>query len=217
MIRIVMIEDQRMVQESLFASLAERLPVELVGAFRSGREALCETRCLRSATIGLLDLNLGDEQAFDFLPSLKEVAPNLKLIWLTSVSTEYLLSLALQADLEGFVHKTEPIEVLVTAIERVAAGGRFVSGAVTQMNARFRVDANHFSKLLSVREQELLRLLGKGLSNAEAAAILGISASTVQTHRRNLMSRLGLHSATELQSYALQRGFAIPERLHVRR
>ncbi|MEO6001901.1 MAG: response regulator transcription factor [Opitutus sp.] len=217
MIRIVMIEDQRMVQQSVFASIAERLPVKLMGAFCSGRAALGDVRSLRTADIGLLDLNLGDEQAFDFLPSLKEVAPNLKLIWLTSVSTEYLLSLALQANLEGFVHKTEPIEVLITAIERVAAGGRFVSGAVAEMNARFRVDANHFSKLLSDREQELLRLLGKGLSNSEAAALLGISASTVQTHRRNLMSRLGLHNATELQSYALQRGFAVPERLHVRR
>lgn len=202
-----------MVQESVFAAVRSRLDVELVGAFASRTELLEHGTVLQKADIALLDLHLGDEQALDFLPEIRQVAPLLKLIWVTSVATEYLLSRAMEAKLEGFVHKNDSVEVLVTAIERVANGARFVSDTVNQMNVRFRQGANHFNKLLSGREQELVSLLGQGLSNDEAGAMLGLSPSTVQTHRRNIMGRLGLHSATELQAYALKAGFTTQGRL----
>jgi DNA-binding NarL/FixJ family response regulator len=64
-----------------------------------------------------------------------------------------------------------------------------------------------FNKILTDKEQGVLELLGQGLSNEEAAPLLALSPDTVQTHRRNIMRKLGLHSALQLQSYALKRGF----------
>ena len=216
MIRLVIIEDQRLVQEGMMVGIRSMLPVELVTAFRSREEIFLNPAALTAADVALIDLNLGDVLAFDFLPALRSQAPDLKLIWVSSVATEYLLSRALAAGLEGFVHKDDQISVLVTAIERVMAGAHFVSETVHQMQARFRKSANHFNKLLSEREQELLGLLGKGLSNLEVSAMLGLTPSTVQTHRRNIMGRLGLHTGAELQAYALKAGFTTQGNLQIR-
>jgi DNA-binding NarL/FixJ family response regulator len=213
MLQLVIIEDQYLVQQSLFAAIRGCLDVELVGAFRSGKEALAAADVLRRAQVCLLDLHLGEEQAFDFLPELRRTAPLLRFIWVTSVSTEYLLNRALDANLEGFVHKDDPLTILVTAVERVAAGGCFLSETVKQMQAGFRQNPEHFKKLLSPREQELLGLLGQGLTNQEAASLLGLSPGTVQAHRRNIMARLRLHSAADLQAYALKSGFTTPDKL----
>ena len=68
--------------------------------------------------------------------------------------------------------------------------------------------------MLSPREQDFLKLMGAGFSDAEAAAALGLGASTAQTHRRNVMAKLNLHSAQELQTYALKAGFTTIDRLH---
>lgn len=208
MLRLVLIEDQRLIREGMFAAIRERMQVELAGAFASRKEVLANAHVLASAEVALLDLDLGEEQALEFLPEIKAAAPALRLIWVTSVTTEYLLSKALDAKLSGFVHKDDPIEVLVTAIERVAEGGDFQSETVQKMQARFRQGDQHFNKLLSRREQELLAFLGQGLSNDETAAIVGLSSSTVRTHRQHIMARLGLHSATELFAYALTTGFS---------
>lgn len=216
MLRLVIIEDQQMVQEGIIAAIRACLDVELIGAFRSGNEVLAHANMLCLADVALVDFHLGEEQALDFLPELRCIAPKLKLIWVSSVATEFLLSRAINAQLEGFVHKDDPIAVLITAIERVADGMRFVSETVQRMQKRFQQNANHFNKLLSVREQELMTLLGQGLSNDEVAALLGLSPSTVQTHRRNIMGRLRLHSAVELQAYALKAGFTTQARLQLR-
>jgi DNA-binding NarL/FixJ family response regulator len=213
LLQLMIIEDQYLVQQSLVAAIRERLDVEVVGAFRSGKQALADVVALGKAQVCLLDLNLGEEQAFDFLPAIRRLAPKLKLIWVTSVATEYLVNRAIDADLEGFVHKDDPLSVLITALERVAAGGRFLSDTVRKMQDRFRQNPEHFNKLLSPREQELLGMLAQGLSNHEAASLLGLSPSTVQAHRRNIMARLQLHSAAELLAYALKSGFTTWDKL----
>ncbi len=212
-IRLLIIEDQQLVQQSIVSALRERLPLELAGAYLSGRAALTAPEALRQADVALIDICLGEEQIFESLPEIRRINPSLKLIWMTAVQAEFLFARALELNLEGFVHKNDPIAVLVTAVERVSAGHRFMSASVLEMDARFRRQSDHFKKLLSPREQEILGVLGQGLANEEAAALLGLSAGTIQAHRRNIMARIGAHSAAELQTYALQRGFTTPERL----
>jgi DNA-binding NarL/FixJ family response regulator len=210
-VRIAIVDDQRMIQDSLASALGCSLAVELVGSYCSGRALLAEPDVINRADVALIDLNLGTEQAFDFLPELRRIAPAVKLIWVTSVATEFLLNRVLKSGLEGFVHKTDPISVLVTAIERVISGHNFVSEAAWKMQSRFRKNARHAGKRLTEREQELLSLLGQGLSNEETAAVLGLSTNAVQRHRENIMGRLESQSAAELQNYAVRAGLTTPE------
>jgi DNA-binding NarL/FixJ family response regulator len=168
---------------------------------------------LARAEIGLVDLRLGEELATESLPRLREQVPLLRLIWVTGIGEPYLLEQALRLNLPGFVHKEDSIDVLVAAIERVHGGGTFLSPTVARMRDEMRRDPVHFAKILSEREQQVLALIGKGLSNEETAALLGLSAGTIHSHRRNIMERLGLRTAAEVQSYALQYGFTSPGRL----
>src|SRR5204863_8849652 len=101
----------------------------------------------------------------------------------------------------------QPIEVVREAIAAVAAGGTFFSPVVGRAKARLRNDPNAFTKLLSPREQDILRLLGEGLSNEKVAERVGVSTQTIHSHRRNIMVKLGIHSTPELIRYAMEKGF----------
>lgn len=95
----------------------------------------------------------------------------------------------------------------------VAAGGAFFSPRFVERQRALTNTPGSFEKKLSPREQELLRFIGAGYTDAEAAAALGLTASTAQTHRRNVMAKLDLHTAKELQAYALKAGFTTIDRL----
>ncbi len=99
------------------------------------------------------------------------------------------------------------MEALISAIESVMQGGCYFGHTVQQLRRQMGHNPECFSKVLTDKEQEVLELLGQGLSNEEAAPMLALSPETVQTHRRNIMKKLGLHNAMQLQSYALKRGF----------
>jgi len=211
--KLVLIEDQRMVSDSLCASIQARMQMEWIAVYPSCSEALSNPDVLNEADVALVDIHLGAERAFDHVAAIRRVAPKLRLLIVTSVTSEYDLHRIVAAEFDGFVHKNDPIEVLITAIERVAAGNRFSSESVTKLLKSVRGDANHFDKILSVREQELLALLGQGLSNAEVGALLGLSPSTVKVHRKNIMGKLDLHSGSDLVAYAIRSGFVLSAQL----
>jgi two-component system response regulator NreC len=100
------------------------------------------------------------------------------------------------------------MEMLKLAISEVLKGRVFFAEVVQQVRQKLRVQPKSFPKLLTGREQELLPLLGGGLSNEEVARELSISRYTVQLHRRNIMQKLNLHRTPDLIRYAVNRGFA---------
>ncbi|MFI5337982.1 MAG: response regulator transcription factor, partial [Opitutales bacterium] len=102
----------------------------------------------------------------------------------------------------------QPVKVLREAITTVLAGRQYVSSLVRQLRASVRADPAAFDKILSEREQEVLRLVGDGLSNEQIARHLAISVSTAKHHRLNLMAKLDLHSTPQLIRYAMEKGFA---------
>lgn len=155
-----------------------------------------------------LDLVLPDTDGLDLLPRLFVASPKSKVIALSSFADEFTVHRALRASVHGFVDKNEqPLDVLKEAIETVMAGRQYFSSAVQQLKASLRSDPTSFDKLLSDHEQRLLSLFGEGLSNEAVAERIGLSASTVKAHRRNILSKLGIHSTPELIHYALEKGF----------
>lgn len=204
---VVLIEDQALLRQSIATSLRQRLSLTVVGEFASVAAVLAAPEIWTNAQVALVDVRLGEETSFALAAELVQRAPDLRLIWMTSIDEDYLIEKAFSAKLPGFVHKDDPLDVLVHAIETVAAGGRYYSDSVIQRRRVGRANPEHYSRILSPREQEVLKLIGAGFDNEEAAAVLSLSASTVQSHRRNIMARLDLHTAAELQAYALGHGF----------
>lgn len=161
----------------------------------------------------LLDIRLPDGDGIDVVGELTKAQIAVPVLLCSSSCEDYIVHRVSRSFVQGFVHKDEEPRVLLTAIQMITAGGAFFSPRFVKRQRELAQDPGSFTKMLSDREQELLRMFGAGYTDAEVAAALGLGASTVQTHKRNVMLKLDLHSAQDLQKYALKAGFTTPNQL----
>ena len=196
-----------MVRELLALACQQALPK--AGVRTAGNRASALTLCRASPPdLVILDLVLPDGDGLDLLPELFALAPPVKVIALSSHIDEFTLHRALSSRVHGILDKNEqPVRILREAMEAVLAGKQYLSSAVQRLRASLRADPAAFDKILSAREQDVLRLVGQGLPNEEVAARLKISPSTAKNHRLNLMAKLDLHSTPQLIRYAIEKGF----------
>jgi DNA-binding NarL/FixJ family response regulator len=207
MIRIALVEDQLMFRSSIAHLLKTQLSPAEVAEFGDGAEFLSVIQQSTTPDLVLLDIHLPGEDGITLVPKLRERCPQMKIVLLSSIREDYMLYRALQSDVDGYVHKDDSPEVLIQAIKTVLSGDCFFGKTVQQLRRELGSNPSHFNKLLSQKEQQVLELLGQGMTNEEVAPMLALSAETVQTHRRNIMRKLNLHTASQLQAYALKRGF----------
>lgn len=211
-VKIVVIEDFRLVLDMLTESCRNLFPMAEVHGVATAAEGLSACREHRPEVV-FLDLVLPDGDGLDLVPQILAASRQTKIIALTSHVDEFTVNRALQANVHGFVDKNEaPLDVLDEAINAVLAGKRFYSRNMLEIRAAIRDDPRAFDKMLSEYEQRLLALFGEGLTNEEIAARHGITPKTAKWHRRNIMGKLGLHSTPQLIHYALEKGFT-----HLRR
>ncbi len=176
-------------------------------------ELRAKQELLSEADLMLLDIRLPDGDGLDFIEEMGRGQLSTPVLLFSSSCEDYIVHRVNRSFVQGFVHKDESPEVLLTAIQMVAAGGSFFSPRFTVQQRRMGKDQSSFEKRLSPREQELLRLIGSGFTDDEAASMLGLSVHTVRTHRQNVMEKLNLHSAKDVQAYALKTGFTTVDRL----
>lgn len=156
----------------------------------------------------LLDLALPDRDGLDLLDELITASPKSRIIGLSGYMDEFTIYRVLGSALNGFVDKNDHTsEQLATAIRSVMAGERYFSASALKAWASLRSDPSAFDKVLSAREQDLLRLFGRGMSNDEIATTINLSELTVRNHRCRIMAKLGLKTSAELISYAFEKGF----------
>lgn len=202
----------------MFRSLLRRLlVVECKGQVALEVGSLTELRAnipvIARVDLLLLDIRLPDGDGIDFLDDLTGQHVSVPVLLLSSSCEDYIVHRVSRSFVQGFVHKDEDPKVLLTAVQMVTAGGTFFSPRFTERKRALVGEKESFEKKLSAREQEIFQLLGTGFTDSEVAATLGISASTAQTHRRNIMEKLDLHTAKDLQTYALKAGFTTTNRL----
>lgn len=204
---IVVIEDHAFVRGLIDRVCEDAFTSAVVASARDGREGLELCRQVKPRLV-LLDLELPDIDGFELVAQIRAVAPTTRILVLSSHTESYVLHRVQQAGVEGFVDKNEQTpEMLTVALRTVADGGTYFSASVEQALAKYRADPLAFTKVLSEREQELLRRLGQGHSDQVIAEQLKLSELTVRNHRRNIMAKIGVHSTPELIRYALERGF----------
>lgn len=207
-LRIILIEDQTLVAEGIVAVLRQTDGMEVAKVFPSASAALAEESLLRGVDIALVDFHLGSKEEEKRLRELRDRFSSIRWIWLSgAVTTASLLQID-DMNFHGFVHKDDPSSHLLDAILAVTAGRVYQSPTARSLLEELARSPLSVPKILSLREQEILALVGQGLTNEDIAAILSLSASTVQTHRRNIMGKLGVHTSSALQAYAQQGGFA---------
>lgn len=198
-------------RELLVEACQEAMPGSVVSGARNAEAGLELCRAAQPDVI-ILDLALPDRDGLDMLDDLLTACRGSKVIGISGYTDEFTLHRAIHSKLHGFVDKNEQtIGHLASAIHAVMGGERYLSPAAHRARLSQRNDPAAFDKILSVREQDLLRLFGRGLSNEEIASAVNLSELTVRNHRCRTMAKLGLRTSAELIRYALEKGFTRSE------
>lgn len=169
----VVVEDQRMFLQMLVVMLRSLPGLDVVATATTAEEGIAACRELAPDLL-LLDLTLPDQDGLAVAETLAEVNPDARLIVLSAAASSFVCDPALQPMLQAVVDKIDACEALTTEIGELL---------------RERLDE---PAALTAREEEVLDLIGQGLSNGQIAELLILSVHTVGTHRRNISSKLGL-------------------------
>lgn len=198
-----------MFREVLRKVCAVDLGHDVVGEAGDGRTAVAMA-LTSNPDLVLLDLHLPNLDGFGVLDALRRLAPEVRVLLLSSHCDEYTVYRAAQARVQGFVDKnTNTVTVLKDAITAVSKGRVFFSETFKRMKIARHKNPQSFDKLLTARERAILPLLGEPLDDAEIANRLGVTIGTAEKHRFNIRRKLGLQSSAELARYAREHGFTL--------
>jgi two-component system NarL family response regulator len=205
-IRIELAEDQRLIRELLAGVLAREADFQIVAEAGTGREAIALAQSTRPDIL-VLDISLPDVDGMEVARTLRKAQPKLAILALSVHEEPYFVQEMLRAGADGYVVKSAAVRELVQAIRTVSQGSMYLSPVITrQAVGRGPAFLTGAAGRLSAREREVLILIANGKTSAEIAARLQISAGTVEAHRRNIMTKLGLHTIAELTKYAVREG-----------
>jgi two-component system, NarL family, nitrate/nitrite response regulator NarL len=184
--KIVIIEDHKMVRDLLREVCAKVDRIEVIGEAGTGREAVEVVLRTAPDTI-LLDIGLPDMNGFQVLNLLRRLGCMTQTIFLSGYCTEYTVYLVQQTDARGFLDKPgSTLSQISAALDAIDKGQTYFSKEFSKLQSRLRTSPDSFGKILSNTEQRMLVLLGALLSDGEIAVLLHISRETVEKHRLNI-------------------------------
>ncbi|HYW30605.1 MAG TPA: response regulator transcription factor [Gemmatimonas sp.] len=209
-IRVVIADDHAVVRDGLRALIEAQEGLEVVGEAADG-EAAWRRSCDLLPDVLLLDLSMPGVGGADAAERMRRDCPTVRVLALTMHEERGYVTRMLRAGAAGYVLKRTASAELVRAIRAVAAGGTYVdpslaSALLVDPPPRVAPGATTISTLTG-RESEVLRLVARGHSNKEIAAALEVSVKTVETHKANGMSKLGLSGRAALVRFALDEGW----------
>lgn len=199
-VRIAIAEDQRLVRELLAGLLMREADFEVVGQASTGREAIALAGSARPDIL-LLDVTLPDVEGMEVARAVRKAQPGLGIVVLSIHEEPDVVRRMLQAGADGYVVKSATVGELVQAVRAVHQGRMYLSPSITRQAL-----ARDAAAQLSEREREVLVLIANGHSSRVIALKLGITKGTVEVHRRNIMTKLGLHTIAGLTKYAVREG-----------
>lgn len=212
--RVLLADDHGIVRRGLRAILETEPGLTIVAEASDGMEALRLVE-EHQPDILIIDIGMPKMNGIEVAARTQKLERPPNVIILSMHSDESYITRALAAGARAYLLKDATDEDLLPAIRMVASGKPFFSPAVTvvlvedfmrQLRARGLTDTYH---LLTDREKEVLQLLAEGRSNKEVATLLNLGLSTVETHRANLMQKLGLHNTAEIVLYAVRKGIIV--------
>jgi DNA-binding NarL/FixJ family response regulator len=213
MIRVVLADDQGLVRAGFRMILRAEADIDVVGEAVDGREAVERARELRPDVV-LMDIRMPVLDGIEATRRVTALEPAPRVLVLTTFDLDEYVYESLRAGASAFLLKDAPEQQLVAAVRVVAEGGSLFSPSVTrrliEQFARPAASAPPALAELTPREQEVLRLVARGRSNAEIAAELVVSEHTAKTHVASILQKLGLRNRVQAVVLAYESGLVRP-------
>jgi DNA-binding NarL/FixJ family response regulator len=215
-IRVLVVEDQVKILKSQLKLLEGSPDLEIVGTALSGEAALEEIDKLKPDVV-LCDLGLPRMSGIDVTRQVKAKHPAIEILIFTIFDDEEKVIDAVRAGAAGYLLKGAPTDKIVEAIKEVKGGGTVIQpnlarrllkhfAVPVQSGPERKLQVEPPSRPLSEREQEILQLIAKGVSNAEAAAVLGVSRATIRTHLEHIYQKLEVTNRVEAVTEGIRKG-----------
>lgn len=208
-LRILIADDHKMFRHALRMTLEREQGYDVVGEAGDGQELLRIAHKTNPQLV-CMDVSMPVMDGIEATRRLLAMRPDIKIIGLSGNSDQYYATELMKAGAFGYVTKTESVEEIMRAIKAVYYENKkylcpdiaaYVMEALSQGHAPDSPDAS-----LSYRERQVLKLVAEGHTSMHIAELLHITTATVEVHRRNIMSKLGLHSIATLTRYAIRHG-----------
>ena len=209
MTRVFITDDHEMYLEGISLLLQKQEEIEVTGSCLTANQLLTRLPELSPDDVLLLDVNLPDMEEEELIKKVRAIRPSQPVIYLTLMrGTRYVHKL-MKYNIQGYILKNATVEELVKAIVLVGDGKTYFSKEIDILHeGDFRntltIEDKKVDEILSRREIEVLKMVCREFSNAEIAKKLFLSVSTIETHRKNLIAKLGVHNTVGLVKFALR-------------
>lgn len=212
MIKVLLVEDHKILREGLRAALSGNKEIKVIGECEDGNQVL-EFLEKNDIDVILMDIKMPIMNGIDTTQLVIEKYPTVKIIALSMYNEEAYIMKIFKAGASGYVLKNTSISEMIDGIKKVYAGEIFYSLEVANimvskyMNKTIKAKTKNTSITiddLTKREKEIIKLISNEYTNQEIADKLFISARTVDTHRRNLLQKLGVKNTAGLVKFAMQ-------------
>jgi DNA-binding NarL/FixJ family response regulator len=209
-VRILIADDHEVVRRGLSTLLQSHEGWEVCGEATDGRAAVEKARELKPDVV-IVDIGMPGLNGLAATRQLVQQDPHCKVIVLTITDSDQVIRESLDAGARGFVLKSDAARDLVTAVEALQRNRMFFTPRVNDMVLAGFLDRGNGVRnspprlpQLTPREREVIQLLAEGKSSKEVASVLNLSTKTAETHRSNIMRKLGFHSIRDLVVYAVK-------------
>ena len=210
-IKTLLVDDHTIFREGIAALLKQIDGVEIVGMLSSGEEAVSVVDDLNPDLI-IMDILMGGMNGIEATRWIKEQNREIKVVIVSSEIKKEWVSLGIQSGIDGYLPKNASREDLLNAITAVKKGEKYFAEAITtlvfedfyQSEKTGQKPKRKVAEGLTRRENEVLALVAEGKTNQQVADELYVSVKTVETHKTNILEKLGLRNTAELVKYAIK-------------
>ena len=210
-IRVLCVDDHAFLAEGMRSKISLQPDMEFVGWLPDATNLVNEVK-EREADVIMIDIDMPGPDPFESIADVQRRCPDVRAILLSGYVRDSYIDAAVEAGAWGYLSKSDDPDEIVKAVRAVAEGS-FAFGPSVQERFDLREKkGNHASRSqsLTAREQQILRMIGRGMSRAEIAKSLFRSSKTVDAHQQSIMKKLQIHDRVELVRYAIREGLVEP-------